>query len=452
MKGLANRRAEVALFAAAAVLVLATAWLSVPPTPPPGGGASSDYRTATQAYDDAVAAGDAGKAADWVTGNALIELRAQVSTDSQEGLVIKTTRSLARFELLSGSDGAQFVQVRESGVQHLDIAQAPGDVVIASRERTYTRVVSLTRASGHYQLSNLSETSAPAGWVELWGGPLVRAALMLAALALVLVAVTRRRARPAIHHVSDPDEVPAADGPAPTEPKLERRIKCFNGLSVTDHGEDLTQTLLARRVVAFIWIYLLALEIQRPGARTTRAALADEVFPGLPTQTQRERLRDRLRDIREALPEPLATCVVQTGEAIGFDPTGWAIDVLELRDLAGASRATPLATNPGGAASLERRWRGTLFQEWEDLERVTEGRGASHELIDELRLEMETSLVEVLQRGVNLLLTLGDAPAAVRLAERAIELRPGREDLRKGLARAYAQAGRHDAAAEAEGE
>ena len=362
--------------------------------------------------------------------------------------MLKTTRSPTRFELLSGSDGAQFVQVRESGVQHLDIAQAPGNAVIATRERTYSRVVSLTRAGNHYQLSNLGETSAPAGWPDQWGGLLIRALLLAAAAGLALAAMIRHRGagRP-IPQVAASANIPIAQSPVPDDSVVERSIKCFGGLAIHDHGEDLTPRLLARRVVAFIWVYLLALEIRNPGARTTRGALADEVFPGLPSQTQRERMRDRLRDIRSNLPESLANCIVQGTDGVGFDPTGWAIDAVQLRDL--PLTASPLS--PDVQDGLERRWTGTLLQEWEDLERVTEGRGASHELIGDLRLEMEGSIVDALLTAVNQLLRLSDANAAVRLAERASALRPDREDARNSLARAYAQAGRHDAAAEAEG-
>ena len=443
------RRGEVALITVAVVLLLVGAWLSLPLSPPPGGGATADYRSSTQAFDDAVAAGDAGKAADWVTGNALIELRAQITTDSQEALVVKTTRSPTKFELLSGSDGAHFVQVRESGVQHLDIAQAPGNAVIATRERTYSRVVSLTRTGSHYQLSNLSETSAPAGWLVQWGGLLIRAALVVAAVALAFAAVMRRWRGPRpVELPRGPTEIPVVGTSAPTDPVSERSIRCFGGLAISDHGQDLTQALLARRVVAFIWVYRLALEIQRPGSRTTRAALADEVFAGLPSQTQRERLRDRLRDIRAALPEPLANCIVQANDAVGFDPTGWAVDAVELRDTARGLSAAPPRTQLGNAADLERRWLGTLLQEWEDLERVTEGRGASHELISDLRVELEASLVDVLLAGAASLRTLGDVDATVRLAERAAALHPDREDVRGALQRAYAQAGRHTAAAD----
>ncbi len=64
---------------------------------------------------------------------------------------------------------------------------------------------------------------------------------------------------------------------------------------------------------------------------------------------------------------------------------------------------------------------------------------------------MEGSLVDALLVAVNQLLTLGDAAAAVRIAERASAVRPDREDVRNGLARAYAQAGRHGAAVGVEG-
>lgn len=112
--------------------------------------------------------------------------------------------------------------------------------------------------------------------------------------------------------------------------------------------------------------------------------LVEEVFPGLPSQTQRERLRDRLRDIRTDLPESLANSIVQGNDAVGFDPTGWAIDALELRGLARTASSAPLESPLGSGSGLEHRWSGTLLQEWEDLERVTEGRGASHELIGDL--------------------------------------------------------------------
>jgi hypothetical protein len=163
--------------------------------------------------------------------------------------------------------------------------------------------------------------------------------------------------------------------------------------------------------------------------------LAEEVFPGLPSQTQRERLRDRLRDIRTDLPESLANSIVQGNDAVGFDPTGWAIDALELRGLARTASSAPLESPLGSGSGLEHRWSGTLLQEWEDLERVTEGRGASHELIGDLRLEMEGSPVDALLVAVNQLLTLGDAAAAVRIAERASAVRPDRTSLHRRAGR-----------------
>ena len=280
---------------------------------------------------------------------------------------------------------------------------------------------------------------------------LARALLMLGATATAIAALTRHRhagKNPSRSEPVGPRLTPIAEMGA--EPVATQSIACFGGLTIHHQGSDLTPRLLARRVIAFIWVYLLALELQRPGFRLTRAALAAEVFPGLPGHAQRERLRDRLRDIRTDLPEALANCVVQGADAIGFDPSGWTIDALELREVAQKVRSESPGTIAGGWAGAEHRWSGTLLQEWEDLEKVTEGRGASHDLITDLRFELEGMVVDVSTAAAARLLVLGDAATAVRIAERASTLRPDREDVHHVLARAYAQAGRHNAAADAE--
>jgi len=59
-------------------------------------------------------------------------------------------------------------------------------------------------------------------------------------------------------------------------------------------------------------------------------------------------------------------------------------------------------------------------------------------------------LVDVSTAAAVRLLVLGDAATGLWIAERAGILRPDREDFHHTLARAYAQAGRHNAAADAE--
>jgi Tetratricopeptide repeat len=344
------------------------------------------------------------------------------------------------------------VQVREIGLERLEFAPPPGNAVTATRDRTYDRVITLRRNGSGYQLANQSETSGPAGWWELWAKIVARGLLVAGAAVLLAGLWVVRRRRPAVAGDAPvPGSQPASEvPPVPIAPDR-NTITCFGGLRVTVHGEDLTSMLLARPVVAFIWVYLLAHEIRRPDARIPRAGLAEEVFPGLPSQTQRDRLRDRLRDIRTALPPILSECIVQTGEAVGFDAGGWSVDAIDLVRLAQLSRTAPPGDIPGGWASVERQWSGEFIPEWEDLERITEGRGTSHELIGEIRTSLEGALVDTLNVGIGQLLVLGDTGAAIRIAERARALRPDREDVRNNLARAYSQAGRHQAAAETEG-
>jgi hypothetical protein len=399
-----------------------------------------------------VASGDLSTAADKVTGNALIQLRSQIALDAEEGYLVRMTRSPASFELLDGSDGAASVQIREVGVEVLAFAPPPGTAVTATRDRKYNRVITLTRGGSGYQLANQSETSAPAGWWDLWARTLARGVLVAAAAASLvafwLVGPRGVSTQTAPAGIESPN--PRAVAATPMVPDG-NSIICFGGLRIRAGGEDLTAKLMARPVVAFIWVYLLAHEIRRPDARMPRAGLAEEVFPGLPSQTQRDRLRDRFRDIRTALPPALSECIVQSGDAVGFDARGWSVDAIDLVRLAQLSRTAPPGDIPGGWASVERQWSGEFIPEWEELERITEGRGTSHELIDELRIELDGALVDTLNAGVGQLLVLGDTGAAVRIAERASALRPDREDVRNNLARAYSQAGRHQAAAETEG-
>ena len=450
--GMRLGRRDIVVFGAGALFLAAALLLSLTPTLPLGGAAAEGYTQATRAYDDAVAAGDLSRAGDWVTGNALIQLRSQVALDAREEYLVRTTRSPSSFQLLDGSDGSASVQVREIGVERLEFAPPPGNAVTATRDRTYDRVVTLRRNSSGYQLANQSETSGPAGWWDLWAKTAARGLLVAGAAVLLVGLWVLRRRRPVVAGEAPvPGSKPAPEvPPVPIAPDR-NTITCFGGLRVTVDGEDLTSQLLARPVVAFIWVYLLAHVIRRPDARIPRAGLAEEVFPGLPSQTQRDRLRDRLRDIRTALPSPLSECIVQSGDAVGFDARGWSVDAIDLVRLAQLSRTAPAHEIPGGWPSIEHQWSGEFIPEWEDLERITEGRGTSHELIGELRISLEGALVDTLNVGVGQLLVLGDTGAAVRIAERASALRPDREDVRNNLARAYSQAGRHQAAAETEG-
>jgi len=195
-------------------------------------------------------------------------------------------------------------------------------------------------------------------------------------------------------------------------------------------------------VLAFIWMYLLVREIGEEGSSVSRAALAEEIFPGLASRAQRERLRDRLRDARQYLPPRIAASVVVTGDTVSFDVRGWAIDALQLRTAARRAREG----EPGSVSDGQDRWQGVLLPEWEELAVVTEGRGSSGELIEQLRLDLEGDLVGLLAVDAEAELTAGRAEAAVRLAERARTLRPDREDVRRVLTRAYAETGRHEAA------
>jgi hypothetical protein len=162
-------------------------------------------------------------------------------------------------------------------------------------------------------------------------------------------------------------------------------------------GVDHAPALLRRPVQSFFWLYLVAREIGRPGDRITRAALADELFPGLDPESQRGRFRRRLSDVLNDLPPSLARCVWVEGEYLGLDLRGWTVDVRELFDLAStAERSQPLPAIPPDtvAASL----RGDEFLAgWEEVERrVTGGRGIAGSVVAQVREQTTSSRIRLL--------------------------------------------------------
>jgi hypothetical protein len=50
---------------------------------------------------------------------------------------------------------------------------------------------------------------------------------------------------------------------------------------LTAGQEDVTAALLGRKVLAFLWLQLLARNLRNPHDTITRASLADELSPGL---------------------------------------------------------------------------------------------------------------------------------------------------------------------------
>jgi len=223
-------------------------------------------------------------------------------------------------------------------------------------------------------------------------------------------------------------------------------LRTLGGLRVLSGSEDLTSALVDRKVLAFIWLHLLARKLRNPNDTITRASLADELSPGLESSTQRSRLRGRLSEVRNELPPAVGRRVTVSGDRITLDLTGCHSDFHELLDAEKTYRGSNGLLAPDQLAALESVLAGAdgqFLPDWDDLEHHVNGaRGGAGEVVAELR-----SKVDLARAG--LLLTLGTAylahgkpEPAVGILERGLHFAPDDEAIAKSLVTACLQSGR----------
>ena len=230
--------------------------------------------------------------------------------------------------------------------------------------------------------------------------------------------------------------------PARQEPLL--RIRTVGRISLEGGARDLTATLLERRILAFIWLYLLTQSASGPDGRVQRSALGQEVSPLMDGSTQRVRLRGQIRDLQK-LAEPLGDRVKIDGELVGLDLAGCEFDVEELRALVAKCRANPLLST-----SLKRRasrllaemGSGLYLPGWEEIEhRATGGKGDAGQLVTAVRAQVSDLRADLALALGHALLAAGQPADAIPSLEDALGAAPLREDVARVLVSACLRSG-----------
>jgi len=215
-------------------------------------------------------------------------------------------------------------------------------------------------------------------------------------------------------------------------PPADLKLRTIGRLELSAQGEELSAGLLESRILAFIWLYLLARIAAGSDPRLTRPALGDEVYPRLDPSTQRQRLRGQLRDIKQ-LVGALAKRVRIEGELVGLDLAGCDFDVLSLGALAAQCREAgilPRGLQRKAAALLLELGDGLFLPGWEDLEhRVTGGRGGAAEVVNSARRRVADDRADLAIALASTLLSAGKPSDAIRPLEDALVGAPHREDL-----------------------
>jgi DNA-binding SARP family transcriptional activator len=246
-----------------------------------------------------------------------------------------------------------------------------------------------------------------------------------------------------------PDPTGSGNGRHQPTPVSSPRIsvQVLGSLRVRLGEEDVTAELLARPTLSYLWQYLLLRAIQGSGP-VPRSAVADEVYPGVDSETQHARIRRRLHDLQHKLPA-FGRCMVVTDRDLRFDLESCDVDVVEilkLADDAGRSDSSgPTLLAGSMARALEDAVAATAVEplpEWDELEyTVNRGRGQSGEHVRALRARVVEARGTLLARLGAHYLARRSAGQAVTTLDEAFRLHPGRDGVAEMLARALEAAG-----------
>jgi DNA-binding SARP family transcriptional activator len=220
------------------------------------------------------------------------------------------------------------------------------------------------------------------------------------------------------------------------------RVTTIGGLQLRVGDDELTRNLSQKPVLIVVWLYLLARALRSPQDSISRAALADELFPGLDPERQRARLRDRLSDLQNLLPPAVARCIVAEGDRVRFELSQCDVDVQRLRAAAESLRRSQGMVDPAvlgqGEKVVSSIGDGEFLPEWEAYEaKLTGGRSGTSEVIDQVRAAIHRSLTELLVGLAEAHVARRQPDLAIPLLERAHHSQPDSEGAAKQLIAAY---------------
>jgi len=321
----------------------------------------------------------------------------------------------------------------------------------------------MTDAELHSQLVSrgLPQPSAKAVFKKVEARPLISVKWWLERQALAEAAVKsngahdgERAVRNAEEAEEEPEELDEAElsRGADTNPS-HLTIRTLGRLQLLQAGQDYGPMLMSKKVLAFIWLYLLVRRLLEPAGWVQRSAFAEEFSPGLSVKRQSKRMRDRVGDIlRRDLPEVLASRLTVDRQAMRLDLSNCSIDVVRLQEVARqcADQKGMLTTDlVAEARRMLDETEGEFLPGWEEIEaEANGGQGAAKEYVRALREVAETARVDLMGALAANHLARQEPRKAISLLENALEHQPDREDLARKLRAAYLETGQHARAAE----
>ncbi len=319
----------------------------------------------------------------------------------------------------------------------------------------------MTDAELHSQLASrgLPEPSAKAVVKKIEARPLISVKWWLERQALAEATArsngaSDRDGRNGEEDEEEPEELDEAELPrgADIDPS-HLTIRTLGRLQLLQAGQDYGPMLTSKKVLAFIWLYLLVRRLLEPAGWVQRSAFAEEFSPGLSVKRQSKRMRDRVGDIlRRDLPEVLASRLTVDRQAMRLDLSNCNIDVVRLQEVARqcADQKGMLTTDlVAEARRMLEETEGEFLPGWEEIEaEANGGQGAAKEYVRALREVAETARVDLMGALAANHIARQEPRKAISLLENALEHQPDREDLARKLRAAYLETGQHARAAE----
>jgi len=223
-------------------------------------------------------------------------------------------------------------------------------------------------------------------------------------------------------------------------------IKSIGRLRISADERDVTARLNEQPRLEFLFSFLLARIARGDDSGVDRSALADEVAPGFPAGSQRDRLRKQLYALQVALGSELKPLLRVNSTEVRLELGGVDTDFGRLLDASRlmARRRTLLdhviADQIRGV--LDDTLSGEFLGNFSELEhQVTEGRGTAGQVVEEARSAIAGQRAELARALAEYYEASGHPQSSIAYLRAALAGSPARQDLARLLVVAYMRTG-----------
>jgi DNA-binding SARP family transcriptional activator len=223
-------------------------------------------------------------------------------------------------------------------------------------------------------------------------------------------------------------------------------IRTMGRLRLEIGERDLTQRLNEQPRLEFLLSYLLARNLRGGEVAVDRAALADEVAPGFPAGSQRDRLRKQLHALQSTLGPQLRGLVSVNKTHITLDLVNVEVDVAAVITMSRLVARRHSLIDAGLAEQINDLLETTAGREFlsgfSELEhQVTQGRGTASEVVEQARVLIAECRADLTRALAEYHEAIGRPRASIAYLQTALTQTPGRQDLARLLVAAYLQTG-----------